>query len=102
MTDDWRHRAACRNRGPALWYSYDPDDQKTAAAICAACPVRTECHQHAETFPEIYGMWAGHFRRRNPVPPAHHQSAREARLLLEADDGIPESVFRLLTRIAAT
>lgn len=49
MTEPWRRRAACR---PAcreqatllpIFYSRSPDDEATAKAVCADCPVRMPC-----------------------------------------------------------
>jgi WhiB family transcriptional regulator, redox-sensing transcriptional regulator len=33
--------------------------ERRAKTICAACPVRDECLQHAVTSDERYGIWGG-------------------------------------------
>ena len=33
--------------------------ERAAKAICASCPVRRECAQHAEQVREPYGVWGG-------------------------------------------
>ena len=40
---------------------YPPPGAATAAAlaVCARCPVRVECDQHARTTGEEYGIWGG-------------------------------------------
>jgi WhiB family transcriptional regulator, redox-sensing transcriptional regulator len=68
---DWRRQAACRNADPALFFAetvpghyhrigepprYDPEP---ALQICAACPVRDDCLEHALRVPEEYGVWGG-------------------------------------------
>lgn len=46
--DTWRQRAACRGEDPDLFHApaggtMDPDQEATARAICATCPVREAC-----------------------------------------------------------
>ncbi|MGW9299402.1 WhiB family transcriptional regulator [Streptomyces cyaneofuscatus] len=50
-----------------LFDSTDPADEQQAAALCADCPLRPACAQHALTAPEERGTWGGltaHQRRR--------------------------------------
>jgi len=65
----WRDRAACRDvpteianlffpgdaRGADDDHRYDP----LARALCAGCPVRADCLDHAISHGEEYGMWGG-------------------------------------------
>lgn len=56
---DWRTRAACRIEAPELFFP-DPADTDTKAraeAICARCPVKTECLRNADK----YGIWGGEY-----------------------------------------
>lgn len=39
----WQDRALCIGADPDLFDSFDPDEQRQALDICAACPVRAEC-----------------------------------------------------------
>lgn len=51
--------AACT---PAVAHFFDstlPDNQAKARKICAGCPLRTACAQHALTTPEQQGTWGG-------------------------------------------
>lgn len=54
----WRARAACRGDGPGLFFADDDASIEAAKAICAACPVRTECLEDAVAGHE-YGVWGG-------------------------------------------
>jgi WhiB family redox-sensing transcriptional regulator len=64
MTGDWRHRAACRDSpadlhfpigetGPALLQIEE------AKAVCARCPVRSDCLDWALESGEDFGVWGG-------------------------------------------
>lgn len=62
----WRAEAACRGLGPALFHP--PPGTTTAAAtaeakaVCAACPVRADCLDHALAHDET-GIWGGTTQR---------------------------------------
>jgi hypothetical protein len=55
----WILRAACRDQDPDLWFSVAPADAGKAQAICAGCPVRSQCSAAAEANAELYGVWGG-------------------------------------------
>ena len=68
----WTDRAACRDAPPDLFF---PVSEFGAAAeqitdakrICAGCPVRVNCLDHALSRSEASGIWGGttdHERRR--------------------------------------
>lgn len=52
----WRANAACRDRGPSLFFG---GNWSTARALCAACPVRVQCAQWAVSDPELRGFAGG-------------------------------------------
>lgn len=63
---DWQLQAACR--GMATDVFFHPDRERgdarerreaQAKAVCASCPVRRECLEHALTVREPYGVWGG-------------------------------------------
>lgn len=65
---DWQDDAACRGTGPELFFgrAHESPAEKetrlaTAAAVCAACPVRAECFVYAVAADEFVhaGMWGG-------------------------------------------
>lgn len=59
---DWQTRAACRNAPLNLFFferETTKEDIQAAKALCATCPVRTECLDYSINFPERYGIWGG-------------------------------------------
>lgn len=63
---DWQMNARCRNTGTELFFAHDGEDrgerirrEQQAKAVCATCPVQRECHTHAITVGEPYGVWGG-------------------------------------------
>ena len=60
---------------PARFYPPPGADTSAALAVCARCPVRVECDQHADSAGEEYGIWGGRpetdrARDRRPQPVA--------------------------------
>lgn len=61
---DWRHRSACLDEDPELFF---PDGEtpryarQIAAAqqVCAACPVREDCLRAAIEGGHAAGIWGG-------------------------------------------
>ena len=62
-TSSWRDFAACRGVDPAVFHPDDEEDKEFAAeeakAICAGCPVREVCLEHAIAVREKHGVWGG-------------------------------------------
>ena len=53
--------AACRGQDPDEWVP-DPSSKKSTQrqkAICAGCPVLTECHTYALADDQLVGIWGG-------------------------------------------
>jgi WhiB family redox-sensing transcriptional regulator len=64
MNADWRHRAACRDEDPELFFPISdvgPGARQTAQAkaVCARCPVREECLRYALDNGLDYGIFGG-------------------------------------------
>lgn len=59
MNLTWRQRAACRGLDPEIFYPATEDDAEAAKAICALCPVREACLEHALARRERDGVWGG-------------------------------------------
>ncbi|MFD0270274.1 WhiB family transcriptional regulator [Streptomyces sp. NPDC127106] len=62
----WQLRAACRNLGPGRFYhpagerGPERDERDEAAKrVCAVCPVRAACLEHALRTREPFGVWGG-------------------------------------------
>lgn len=58
-TGGWQQDAACRDADPDLFFSSDEGDREEAMRLCASCPVRLECLEHALDSREAYGIWGG-------------------------------------------
>ncbi len=52
----WREHAKCAGKGDLF---FDDLRDQQAKAICADCPVREQCLDHAVRTPEQYGVWGG-------------------------------------------
>jgi WhiB family transcriptional regulator, redox-sensing transcriptional regulator len=57
----WRSKAACQGLAPDIFYpsTEDDADAEQAKVICAACPVREACLEHALAVREKDGVWGG-------------------------------------------
>ena len=59
VTTNWREWARCRGVDPEIFYPPEEDDALEAKAICAECPVREVCLDHALERREKLGVWGG-------------------------------------------
>ena len=66
----WADDALCATTHPDLFSGEIRESTTAAKRICAACPVRTKCLEHALRNREHHGVWGG-------------LSARQRRTLLE-------------------
>jgi WhiB family transcriptional regulator, redox-sensing transcriptional regulator len=62
--DDWRQRAACRDEDPELFFPVSemgPGARQVARAkaVCARCPVRSECLEYALDNALDHGIFGG-------------------------------------------
>ena len=64
----WQDKALCKSNGvdATVFFNDDmlrgPEKQARESAakkICTACPIKTECLEHALTVPENFGVWGG-------------------------------------------
>lgn len=56
----WRQLARCRGVDPEVFYPIsDEDEALEAKEICALCPVREACLEHALVHREKQGVWGG-------------------------------------------
>jgi WhiB family transcriptional regulator, redox-sensing transcriptional regulator len=57
----WRKRAACRGLDSEIFYpdTEDEIDALEAKSVCAQCPVRQPCLEHALAHREREGIWGG-------------------------------------------
>jgi WhiB family redox-sensing transcriptional regulator len=59
MKQSWRQHAACRGLDPMTFYPATDDEADAAKEVCAQCPVREACLEHALAFREKEGVWGG-------------------------------------------
>ena len=63
-TTSWRELGRCKGADPAVFFpDDDEDDGLEAKAICAPCPVRETCLEHAIAVREKLGVWGGYTAR---------------------------------------
>ena len=63
----WQESGACRNGDGADFYPPMHPERKherlarerRAKSVCAGCPVRAQCLEHAIDVDERYGIWGG-------------------------------------------
>lgn len=61
---DWRHRAACRDEDPELFFPVGNSGPALAQiaeakAVCARCPVVSQCLEWAISSGQDAGVWGG-------------------------------------------
>ena len=61
-TASWRKLAACQGVDPEVFYPVSDEDDEEAKVICAVCPVRQACLEHALAHREREGVWGGSHR----------------------------------------
>ena len=59
MNTSWRTNAACQGLDPEIFFPIDDDDFAPAKAVCASCPVKGPCLEHALAVREQEGVWGG-------------------------------------------
>jgi len=57
--EDWRDGAICATIGGDWWYPEKGENTRIAREICAMCPVKQECLDHAMKHGERQGIWGG-------------------------------------------
>jgi WhiB family transcriptional regulator, redox-sensing transcriptional regulator len=63
---NWRAMGSCRRADASMFFSADRSDgpvsrrrEVEAKAVCARCPVRSQCAAYALTTGERHGIWGG-------------------------------------------
>jgi WhiB family redox-sensing transcriptional regulator len=60
MSATWQDEANCRGMDADLFFPERGESTADAKAVCAVCPVKTECLDDALTSPtEKFGIWGG-------------------------------------------
>jgi WhiB family transcriptional regulator, redox-sensing transcriptional regulator len=55
----WAAFAACKDHPGMTFFPQNKQEEAAALAICAICPVREQCLDHALTMNERFGVWGG-------------------------------------------
>ena len=55
----WMDRGSCRNFPPAVFFPQDGAGVERARAICAHCPVKSDCLEYALAHHIDHGVWGG-------------------------------------------
>ncbi|MGH9188858.1 MAG: WhiB family transcriptional regulator [Acidimicrobiales bacterium] len=55
----WRDESACRGMDANIFFPDSDEDAGPARAVCATCPVRTECLDFALATRQDDGIWGG-------------------------------------------
>jgi WhiB family transcriptional regulator, redox-sensing transcriptional regulator len=72
----WQDGALCAETDPALFYPGDGQPAAPALRVCAACPVRAACLQHALDAGELWGVWGGTTERERQAVIARRDAGR--------------------------
>lgn len=65
---EWADQAVCRTvPDPDQFFPERGASTKAAKALCAACPLKQKCLDHAVEQPEIFGIWGGTSERERRV-----------------------------------
>jgi len=55
----WWFAGLCAQTDPELFFPERGGSTRAAKAVCAGCPARAQCLEHALTHDERYGVWGG-------------------------------------------
>lgn len=59
MDLSWMARGSCVEMAPSAFFPSDGAGVETARKICATCPVREQCLEHALVNRIDHGVWGG-------------------------------------------
>jgi WhiB family redox-sensing transcriptional regulator len=59
MDIEWMARGNCAHESPALFFPSDGVGVEVARRMCATCPVKDECLEHALVNRIDHGVWGG-------------------------------------------
>jgi WhiB family transcriptional regulator, redox-sensing transcriptional regulator len=59
MDTQWMARGNCADESPSLFFPSDGVGVEVARRICATCPVKDDCLEHALVNRIDHGVWGG-------------------------------------------
>ena len=77
-TPSWFRWAACIGVSAELFFPSRGDESRSAKAVCAECPVCSECLEFALTTGEKFGIWGGASERERRVMRRNISPGRDA------------------------
>ncbi|MBO0810701.1 MAG: WhiB family transcriptional regulator [Microlunatus sp.] len=83
--EDWALQAKCRGMEDALFV--EASEQKRARAVCAGCPVRSECLAEALDNRIEWGVWGGMTERERRLLLRQHTDIRNWHSVLVGQRG---------------
>lgn len=92
-SENWRLRSACRDENPELFFPHREDGPwaaqvAEAKAVCARCPVQSECLQSALETRQDTGVWGG-------LSESERRSLhRRVRRYDSREPGVPEQIIK--------
>ena len=81
--DDWRRQAVCAQTDPEAFFPDKGGSSRDAKAVCARCPVISECLEFALAHDERFGIWGGTSERER------RRIGRERQLAADPGQGVP-------------
>jgi WhiB family redox-sensing transcriptional regulator len=74
----------CQRFDAALWFAENPADVDLAKALCAECPVRSQCLAGAVARKEPWGVWGGELFVRGAIAARKRPRGRPRRNAIAA------------------
>lgn len=59
LDPDWRQLGLCTQTDPEVFFPETGHSNLPAKRVCARCPVRAECLEHALATDQRFGVWGG-------------------------------------------
>jgi Transcription factor WhiB len=91
----WMRQGSCVHADPDVFFPDKGGSAAAAKAVCAGCPVRTDCLDYALANSERFGVWGGlSERERRNLPQPAAPSRPGARTTAGGDIAVPPGALR--------
>ncbi|MGB6207976.1 WhiB family transcriptional regulator [Mycobacterium sp.] len=67
VPDEQQPELPCHLGDPDLWFADSPSELERAKALCADCPIRSQCLAAALQRAEPWGVWGGEILDRGSI-----------------------------------
>jgi len=86
METIWMAQGNCSNKPPELFFPSDGAGVEKAKNICASCPVKQTCLEHALSHRINHGVWGGcSERQRRRIRKERRQRRMQKELLISSN-----------------